>query len=108
VLDTVERDDLLTHATALGDRIRTGVLALDHPLVAEVRGVGALEAIALNAPVAGAVATAALDAGFIVNAVAPDALRLAPPLVVTLGQVDEFLAALPALLDAAAATQASP
>ena len=45
-------------------------------------------------------ATAARDAGFIVNPVAPDALRLAPPLVVTTEQLDSFVAALPGLLDA--------
>jgi acetylornithine/N-succinyldiaminopimelate aminotransferase len=105
VLDTVERDDLLTHARNLGDRIANGVLALDHPLVADVRGAGALLAITLTAPVAGTVAATALDAGFIVNAVATDAVRLAPPLIVTLRQVDQFLAALPAVLDAAAETQ---
>ena len=38
-------------------------------------------------------------AGFIVNPVQPDALRLAPPLVLTDAQVDDFVAALPALLD---------
>ena len=101
VLDTVQRDGLLAHAQVVGARLRAGVLGLDHPLVAAVRGVGALLAIGFTAPVAGAVAAAALEAGFIVNAVAPDAVRLAPPLVVTLEQVDEFVAALPALLGTA-------
>ena len=41
----------------------------------------------------------ARSAGFIVNPVAPDAIRLAPPLVVTADQLDTFVAALPALLD---------
>jgi acetylornithine aminotransferase len=36
--------------------------------------------------VAPRVAAAALDAGFIVNAVAPDAIRLAPPLILTAEQ----------------------
>ena len=34
-------------------------------------------------------------------AVAPDVLRLAPPLVLTTGQADEVLSILPAVLDAA-------
>jgi len=108
VLDTVERDGLLAHAQVLGSRLRGGVLGLGHPLVAEVRGVGALRAIGLVDPVAGAVAAAALDAGFIVNAVAPDAVRLAPPLVLTLEQVDEFIAVLPAVLDAAGSLAGAP
>jgi acetylornithine/N-succinyldiaminopimelate aminotransferase len=51
--------------------------------------------------VAPAVATAARLGGFIVNPVAPQAIRLAPPLVVTRDQIDTFAAALPAFLDAA-------
>jgi acetylornithine/N-succinyldiaminopimelate aminotransferase len=58
-----------------------------------------LLAIELTAPVAARIADAALDAGFIVNAVTPTAIRLAPPLILTHAQTDEFLTALPALLD---------
>ena len=47
----------------------------------------------------------ARDAGFIVNPVAPDAVRLAPPLVVTAAELDLFVDALPGLLDAATTTQ---
>jgi acetylornithine aminotransferase len=61
-----------------------------------------LRGVELRRPVAAAVAARALDAGFIVNAVTPDTVRLAPPLVLTAEQADEFTAALPALLDAAA------
>ncbi|MGV0800329.1 acetylornithine transaminase, partial [Mycolicibacterium elephantis] len=45
---------------------------------------------------------AARAAGFLVNAAAPEVVRLAPPLVITEEQVDAFLAALPAVLDTAA------
>jgi acetylornithine aminotransferase len=38
-----------------------------------------------------------------VNAVQPDAIRLAPPLILQAGQAEEFLAAWPAILDQAAA-----
>jgi acetylornithine aminotransferase len=43
----------------------------------------------------------AREAGFLVNAVAPDAIRLAPPLVLTQAQAETFVDALPAILDAA-------
>ena len=46
------------------------------------------------------------EAGFLVNAVQPDAIRLAPPLILEAAQADSFLAALPAVLDEAA--QAAP
>ena len=95
VLDTIEADGLLARATVLGDRLRAGVAALQHPLVAEVRGVGLMLAVTLSSPVAGAVEAAAREAGFLVNAVAPDTIRLVPPLVLTDGQADAFLDALP-------------
>jgi acetylornithine/succinyldiaminopimelate/putrescine aminotransferase len=45
------------------------------------------------------VEAAARRAGFLVNAVQPDAIRLAPPLILSAGQADEFIAALPGILD---------
>ena len=44
------------------------------------------------------VEAAARQAGFLVNAVQPDAIRLAPPLILTEAEADEFVAALPAIL----------
>ena len=58
----------------------------------------------LAAPVAAPTTAALLEAGFIVNAVTPDALRLAPPLILTAEQADTFVAALPPALDRAAAS----
>lgn len=52
------------------------------PHVSEVRGVGLLLAAVLDAPEAAEVAAAALANGLVVNAVAPDAIRFAPPLVI--------------------------
>ena len=99
VLYAIERDGLLENVEAVGTRLRDGILALDHPAVAGVRGAGLLLAVELREAVAPALADAALAAGFIVNAVNPQAIRLAPPLILTAAQADEFLAALPALLD---------
>jgi acetylornithine aminotransferase len=55
----------------------------------------------LSAPVSAAVEAAARRAGFLVNAVQPDAVRLAPPLILSADEAATFLAALPAILDAA-------
>jgi acetylornithine/N-succinyldiaminopimelate aminotransferase len=99
VLDTIEAESLLAHATKVGDHLVASVAALDHPLISGVRGAGLLRAITLSADVAAVVAERALAAGFIINAPTPDVLRLAPPLVVTIDQIDSFVAALPALLD---------
>ncbi|MGW7538227.1 acetylornithine transaminase [Amycolatopsis sp. NPDC054798] len=99
VLRTIVRDDLLGHVSALGKDIAAGVEALGHPLVSGVRGAGLLLGIGLREPVSAAVAKAAQDAGYLVNPVAPDTIRLAPPLVLAEQQAHGFLSALPGALD---------
>jgi acetylornithine aminotransferase len=99
VLDTIDKDGLLAHATTVGNHLADSVAALGHPLIVGVRGRGLLRAIVLSADVAAAVADRALSAGFIINAPTADALRLTPPLVVTTEQIDTFVAALPTLLE---------
>ena len=99
VLRVLAEDHLVERAAELGARLTDAVSRPGHPLVAGTRGAGLLQAVVLRGPVAADVAARALEAGFIVNAVTSDALRLAPPLVVTGEQLDEFSAALPGLLD---------
>jgi acetylornithine aminotransferase len=91
VLDTIEREGLLDAATRAGERLRRGLRAPDHPLVREVRGAGLLLGVVLGGEVAARVQRAAQDRGLLVNAVAPDVVRLAPPLTVTDGEVDAFV-----------------
>jgi acetylornithine aminotransferase len=102
-LHVVERDGLVEHARKLGAAWRAD-LAASHPLVTGVGGEGLLLGLRLARPVAPALAAAALEAGFVVNAVAPATIRLAPPLVLTQEQADSFTAALPALCEAALRT----
>jgi acetylornithine/N-succinyldiaminopimelate aminotransferase len=104
VLDTIERDDLCGHAKRAGERIAAGVMNLGHPLVDHVRGVGLMIGIVLTAPVSTEIERVARDHGYLVNAPAPGVVRLVPPLVLTDDQIDAFLAALPAILDAATAS----
>jgi len=108
VLDTIEADGLLQRAESLGKALSAGITGLGHPLVATVRGSGLMLGIVLTAPVAAEVETAARKHGFLVNAVAPDVVRLVPPLVLTDPQADSFLSALPKVLDAATAAAAGP
>jgi acetylornithine/N-succinyldiaminopimelate aminotransferase len=98
VLDTIEREGLLGNATEVGDRLAAGIEAIEHPLIAGVRGIGLWRAITLTAPAAAAVEAAARRSGFLVNAVQPDAIRLAPPLILSAAQADSFVAELPAIL----------
>jgi acetylornithine/N-succinyldiaminopimelate aminotransferase len=101
VLDTIERDQLLASVTEVGGQLAAGIEAIGHPSVTGVRGAGLWLAIVLATPDAAAVETAARQAGFLVNAVQPDAIRLAPPLILSAAQASSFVAALPGILDAA-------
>lgn len=101
VLRTIETEGLLDHVAALGKHIATAVEDLDDPRIKNVRGQGLLLGIVLTDPISAATALSARNQGFIVNAPAPDVIRLAPPLNLTIGQADSFVAALPAILDTA-------
>nr|WP_090344440.1 acetylornithine transaminase [Mycolicibacterium malmesburyense]CRL75957.1 acetylornithine aminotransferase [Mycolicibacterium malmesburyense] len=104
VLRVLADDDLIGRADVLGKTLSTGIEALGHPLVGHVRGRGLLLGVVLTAEAAKPVEAAARDAGFLINAAAPDVIRLAPPLVITEAQIDNFLTALPAVLDKGAAS----
>jgi acetylornithine aminotransferase len=102
VIDTIDRDGLLQHVTALGADWQSRLAAVDAPLLHGVRGRGFWLALEVDDGTAAAVATAARDAGFLVNPVAPDAVRLVPPLVLTAAEAESFTDMLPGILAAAA------
>ncbi|WP_214416796.1 acetylornithine transaminase [Sphaerisporangium fuscum] len=103
VLGTIESEGLLAHVRAVGVRLAEGIAAIRHPLLSGVRGRGLWLAAVLTEPRSVEVQDAARRAGFLVNAVQPDAVRIAPPLIITSEQAESFLAALPAILQEAAA-----
>ncbi len=102
VLRTLHDEGLIERAEALGASLTRGIESVDHRLVDQVRGRGLLRGVVLTEPAAKAAEAAARKAGFLVNAAAPDVIRLAPPLVITDAQVDRFVASLPDVLDQAA------
>lgn len=79
VLDVIERDGLLDHARVAGERLTEIVTRSPH--VSHVRGRGLLLGAVLTEPRAAELESSARDHGLLVNAVAPDVIRLAPPLV---------------------------
>ncbi|MFD7164346.1 acetylornithine transaminase [Streptomyces violascens] len=100
VLETIEKEGLLSHVTRVGELLRDGIRGLAHPLVREVRGAGLLLGVVLAQPVAARVKEAAQDAGFLVNAAGPGVVRLAPALTLPEERADALVAALPSILDA--------
>ena len=91
VLDAIASDGLIDRARVLHDRLAEGLVARSHGRVTHVRGRGLLLAAVLAQPPAADLERACRTHGLIVNAVAPDAIRLAPPLVLTDADVADAL-----------------
>lgn len=102
-LDIVEREDLTGNAREVGAYLQTQLheQLAEHPMVAEVRGVGLLAALefvadknskqrfAPNQTVGAKVSAACLQEGLIARAMPHgDILGLAPPLIITREEVD--------------------
>ncbi|MBE0476930.1 MAG: acetylornithine/succinylornithine family transaminase [Coriobacteriia bacterium] len=88
------------NAVRAGEHLRAGLrgLAARNGRVAEVRGAGLMNAVTLAEPVAQRVAAAALDRGFVLNAIGDSILRFLPPLTCDTPEIDTLLAALDELL----------
>ena len=92
-LQVMEREDVPARARRAGERFTRLLRELD-PVV-DVRGLGLLLAAELEpGRDSRQVMLDALDAGLVVNAVTPTAIRFAPSLLVTDGELDEAVAIL--------------
>src|SRR5262249_35447662 len=105
LLDTIERGGLPGNARKGGGQAAAGDGGRQRPPGGRGGGGGGGGGVGgacgRAAPAAAAVEAAARRSGFLVNAVQPDAIRLAPPLVLTPEQADSFIAALPEILASA-------
>jgi acetylornithine aminotransferase len=91
VLDTIQSDGLLESVTERGAQLAAGLEAMQGPAVLQVRGSGLWRGVVLSQPVAAEVEQAAARRGLLVNAVKPNVIRLAPPLIVSEADVAEAL-----------------
>lgn len=110
VLETIEADDLVEHALDMGKELeaRLDALIASSTLAVDRRGRGLLQALVLAEPLSADVTAAALERGLVVNNVAPDAIRFAPPLTVQSGEIDRMAALMGDALEAVAAKGATP
>ena len=92
-LEVIVGDDLAANARRMGEFLREGLFDIqpEVSLVAGVRGRGLLLGLELTAPVAAEVEAECRFRGLIVNKLADDLLRLAPPLVITQDECQEGL-----------------
>lgn len=98
-LETLERDNWLSHAAQLGNELRHRLeqALADTPGVVEVRGLGLMLGIELDRP-CGALVTHALQAGLLINVTRDNVIRLLPPLVLSASDADFLLETLVPLI----------
>ncbi len=116
VLEFIERENLLANTAVVGEHLKSGLeeLKAKHRLIGDVRGRGLLQALELvedretrtPAPAAAArVLEAARENALLVGkgGLYGNVIRLAPPMNITRGDVDDFLRRLDASLASAGA-----
>jgi acetylornithine aminotransferase len=89
VLDVIESKNLMKSAQVFEKQIKKSLSGTAG--VSEVRGRGLLLGIELTTPIAKKVAALMLEAGVIVNAANDQTIRIAPPLIVTMPQIEKFI-----------------
>lgn len=101
-LKVMERENLSARAAEMGnllmDRLRG--LAGRHSFIREVRGKGLLIAVEFDSDRSDSIVRGALQRGLLLNAVAPNAIRIIPPLTIGQAEIDEALSTLDAVFSA--------
>ncbi|MEW6347667.1 MAG: acetylornithine transaminase [Thermodesulfobacteriota bacterium] len=99
VLDEVLAPGFLEEVTSKGNHLRERLqdLARRYDFITDVRGMGLMQAIELVSPCAD-LSKAMLERGVLLNCTAEKALRFLPPLVVTVGEIDEMIGVLESVL----------
>lgn len=92
VLNTIEQEQLVARAAALGQRMLSGFQTqlADVAGVKDIRGKGLMLGIELDRPCAELV-TRALEQGLLINVTADAVIRLLPPLIMSDSQADEIV-----------------
>ena len=101
VLETMERERLLEHATEVGEYFRQQLrqLQVRHREIVDVRGLGLMVAAELHsAELARQVVKRMLGRRILLNCTSETVLRFLPPLILQREHVDEAIAALDAVL----------
>lgn len=86
-------NNIPAHAGLMGEYLRKGLYHLkeNHSCIADVRGVGLLNAVEFDSGIAPMVLATSNELGLLLNAIPPDKIRLMPPLTVTKLEIDNAL-----------------
>ncbi len=100
VLSIVNEPAFLAEIGRKGEKIRSAIAGWKHPLVQEIRGKGLMIGVDIGID-AWPVLEACLAEGLLMLSAGPKTLRMLPPYVITDAEIDEGLAVLKSVLDAA-------
>jgi len=92
-IDIIEKEDLLRHATEVGDYFMSRLKKIPLEGVVDVRGRGLMIGVELDRKCADIV-DFAMKKGVLLNCTSEKVLRIAPPLVITKEQIDSVVAVL--------------
>lgn len=98
VVEVVSKIEFLEHVTMTSNWFVKEVTNLNLPQIKNIRGAGLWFGIEILHDFANEIVDRALAKGFLINAVKPNVIRLAPPLNVSKDELKTFLGALPELL----------
>ncbi|MDD4188493.1 MAG: aspartate aminotransferase family protein [Eubacteriales bacterium] len=93
VIETMEKEKLVENSYNVGNYFMTGLksLALKHPVIGEVRGMGLMLGMQLKIPKAVEIRNKCFDRGWLVGSIGNNIIRMLPPLIVTKKDVDGLL-----------------
>ncbi len=95
VLQVMEEEGILDKAAEMGAYLsdRLNALKEKHRVIQAVRGKGLMLGVEMTVP-GGDVVNACMERGYLVNCIQDKVLRLAPPLVISRGEIDGLVACL--------------
>ncbi len=111
VIDTIEKEGLLAHATEMGDyfKKRLRELAVRHETITDVRGKGLMVAAELDsADLAKLTVAEMLKRRILINCTSDTVLRFLPPYILERAHVDTAIAALDEIFTEHAAARSAP
>ena len=88
-------EHMAENAIQMGELLRAGLAAIQSPLISEIRGMGLMNAIVINhqnPDAAWLLCETFMKNGLLAKPTHGDKIRLAPPLVINAGQVEEAIA----------------
>lgn len=91
VLSIVTEPDFLNHVKVVGAALKTGIENIHSDKIKEVRGIGLMLGIVVDSDKRADYVQAMMDKGLLTLTAGKDAIRLLPPLTLSLKEVDEAL-----------------